>query len=133
MCVIVGCTLPKLPLPSTLWNTRWLRESCARLGGATGTGLVPPLNLPSSINTCFQPRSERTWRWLKTCKTKENEFNIHAHPQDSCSQRQFTHLTTRARCCATHVLVDANVSSIGFIRLPHRLLTIGKLDKLSKL
>lgn len=72
MCAIVGFTLPKLPLPSTLWNTRWLRVRCAHLGGATGGGLVPPSTFPSTKNTYLQPRSEYIWRWLKTCTTKEN-------------------------------------------------------------
>lgn len=127
MCVIVGSTLPKLPLPSTLWNTRWLRVRCTHLGGATGAGLVPPWTFPSAINTYLQARSEYTWRWLKTYTTKENELTIHAH-QHLCQQLHVTHLTTRARCCTTHVLVDVNVSSMGFIRLPQRLLIIGKID-----
>lgn len=47
MCEIVGTTLPKLPLPSTLWNTKWLLVRCTRWGGVTGAGPVSPLTFPS--------------------------------------------------------------------------------------
>lgn len=44
-------TLPKLPLPSTLWNTRWFIVRRTRRGGATGAGFVSPLSFPSAIYT----------------------------------------------------------------------------------
>lgn len=50
----VGHTLPKLPLPSTLWNTRWLRVRRKRRGGATGVGLVSSLTFSSAININLQ-------------------------------------------------------------------------------
>lgn len=51
-------TLPKLPFPSTLWNTNWLRVRRAReTVGAAGAGLKPScaFPLPPAINTHLQP------------------------------------------------------------------------------
>lgn len=55
-CLEMARTLPKLPLPSTLWNTRWLRVRCIR-GDSVGVGvgftlsLALPFPLPAPIHT----------------------------------------------------------------------------------
>lgn len=57
-----GPTLPKLPLPSTLWNTRWFMVRCTRVAvGVTGAGLEPPRPLPPDVNTNLQPWGEYIW------------------------------------------------------------------------
>lgn len=65
----MGLTFPKLPFPSTLWNTRWLRvRRTWETVGVIGAGLKPSCALfwPPAINAHLQTQSKYTCK--RECK-----------------------------------------------------------------